>query len=73
MTSVFHCLAAGKTLFVGILMGGLSGALEGGLAGGVEVEDVGQWTGLFPAGPGGIRNAPGDDIASSANCCRGIV
>jgi hypothetical protein len=54
-------------------MGGLPGAPEGGPCGGVELEDVGQLTGLFPGGPGGTLGAPGDDGSCPWNCCWGNI
>jgi len=41
-------------------MGGLPGA-AGSCPYGVEVEEVGQMTGMFPGSAGGTRSAPGND------------
>jgi len=35
---------------------------------GVELEDVGRFTGMFPAGAGGTQGAPGDDGPCSGIC-----
>ena len=35
---------------------------------GVELEDVGRLTGMFLAGDGGTRGAPGDDGPCPVNC-----
>ena len=54
-------------------MRGLRGAPEGGPCGGVELEDVGQLTGLFPGSPGGTLSAPGDVGPCPGNCCWGNI
>jgi len=72
-TSVFCNSTGGRNCFVGRLMRGLRGAPEGGPCGGVELEDVGQLTGLFPGSPGGTLSAPGDVGPCPGNCCWGNI
>ena len=54
-------------------MGGPIGAPEGCPGGGVELEDVGQLTGLFPSGHGDTLGAPGDDRPCPGNGCWGNI
>ena len=54
-------------------MGGLTGAPKGCRGGGVELEDIGQLTGLFPGGQGGTLGAPGHDGSCPGICwCENI-
>jgi len=72
-TSVSRGSAGSGNRFVARLMGGLPGVPDGGPGGGVELEDVGQLTGLFPGSPGGTLGAPGDDGPCPGNCCWGNI
>lgn len=49
----------------------LSGKLEEDRGGGVELKDDSKWTGLFPGGPGGTHDGPGDDGHCHESCLRG--
>jgi len=54
-------------------MSGLPGAWQRGSGGGVDLENVGQLTGLFPSGPGGTLGAPGYDSPCHGNFCWGNI
>jgi len=54
-------------------MGVLTGTPEGCPGGGVELDNVGQLTGLFPGGPEGTLGAPGDDGPCPGNCSWGNI